>query len=178
MITKEQQLILNTIKGKLENLNQTELPQGGLIDVGGMLSEFNIAEKRHAEIKINNEAFEQVRVELLMQSIDTLNADLKELGMVAKHNDYKSCIIISDIQGRECWTKNLMIDVIIDKDYEHVGNVANVYVSIGVRFKFKDNIYHTLEALINANNENPKWVGGFKYRLMNFYHELNSQKVA
>ena len=177
MLSKSQQQILDTIKSNLENLNRTELPKGGLINVGVILQEFDKAETRMAEIELNNEAFKKLRTELLLQSVDTLNADLKQLGMIARLNNeqakYSSCIIIEDKQGRSCWTNNLKISVLIENVYEHVGNITNVSVANEISFLFNDTRFTTLKELVEYDNN-----GGFSKRLFNYYNELNRKIVA
>jgi hypothetical protein len=179
MLSKTQQEILDTIKSNLEKLNQAELPQGGLINIGAIVNKFEDAETRSSEIELNNKAFSKIRSELLLQSIDILNADLKHLGLKARpqypnHIEKSPAIIIDDVQGRTCWNKPLQIEITVGYTTETVGS-RNIKVAKEIYFIFRDNKFNSLKELVDYNHND---IASFNKYLFNYYSEINNKVLV
>jgi hypothetical protein len=145
MITKNQKEIISLLTTEFEKMNTKPSKGGSLFDVGSILSQHEADKKRVNEIKLNNESFEGMQLDILKEWTAKFNKDLVQLGLKAEHNSYK--IRITALEGHVCYTKEITIYVELTNYSERVGN-GSERIYNGIRYKFGKLKFETMEELI------------------------------
>ena len=167
MITKNQTEILDSLRSEFEKMNINPSIGGGLFDIGSILSQHEADKKRVNEIKLNNETFKGMQLDIVEEWVGRLNKDLVQLGLKATHNT--SYIKITALYGHVCYTKEVTIDVVLTTMDERIGN-GSERIYNGIRYRLLKREFENMEDLIN-------WSKGEVYslegKIKRLYNDLN-----
>ena len=167
MITKSQKEIISSLTTEFEKMNIKPSIGGGLIDIGSILSQHEADKKRVNEIKLNNETFKGMQLDIVEEWVGRLNKDLVQLGLKAMHNT--SYIKITALDGHVCYTKEVTIDVVLTTMDERIGN-GSERIYNGIEYRFLKRNFETMEEVFNFRDGYSDSLQGQIKRL---YNELN-----
>lgn len=83
-LTENQQSIINQITNEFKKINdEYRVHEGGLIDLSGIIKEFNEDKIRRSEIEVQNNINKNIFLENVNKDIKRINDDLVKYGLIA-----------------------------------------------------------------------------------------------
>ena len=145
-LTEKQQTIIADITSQFIKINEenNNRPKGKLFDIDGLLGQRDADIEEKYQIELNNKFYDEILQTNIEEDIETLNLDLKELGLRA----------FRPINWSE-WVRGYVIDTIATFDYGYQGedSISVKYTLLSNPKFFKSGISYIMECKNQHNIE-------------------------
>lgn len=145
-LTENQQKIITNIITEFSKINEEKnnKPKGKLFDIDGLLGQRDADIEERYQIELNNKFYDEILQTNIELDMETLNLDLKELGLRA----------FRPINWSE-WVRGYVIDTIERFDYGYQGedSISVKYTLLSTPKFFKSGISYIMECKNQHNIE-------------------------
>lgn len=143
-LTEKQQLIISDITNEFTKINEEKKnrPKGGLFDIDGLLGQREADIEERYQIERNNEFYDEILTAKISEDMDTLNIDLKELGLRAfRPSNWSS------------WVRGYVIDTIRNFERGFEGdNKIKLQYRLFTKTKYFESDISYIEESLNKHN--------------------------
>tara|TARA_R110000868_G_scaffold224763_1_gene476934 strand:+ start:226 stop:765 length:540 start_codon:yes stop_codon:yes gene_type:complete len=162
-LTEKQQTIIANITNEFAKINEEKKnrPKGGLFDIDGLLGQREADIEERYQIERNNEFYDEIFQTKIQEDMDTLNIDLRQLGLRAWRP-----------LTWAIWVRGFVIDTIenFERDYHYEKNIIVKYRLFTKTKYFESGISYIEES---SNKHNIECCSKFFNNLEEFAKDIN-----